>query len=397
MKNIKNVKTLVDKKLKKIRNEISSYRNFDPEKVTEIEVNKFILDNKEVDRIMVVLRATGCSYYKSGYGCSMCAHLNGTTNKPITAKQYIQQWNNVVSGESIDKQYKNGFDLNKYKIICLYNLGSLLNPKEVPVKAVKEIFRSISKLSGVKKIIIESRAEYVKPKILRIIRNEYSGVVEVGLGLESSNMIIRELCHHKNMPDLRVFNKAIKTLHKFNFKVLAYVNQKPVFLTEKEAIDDAIKTSIYAFKKGVDAVSIEPTSLQNHTLTDYLYNLGLYSVPWLWSVREVAKNIYERIGESKLDLRIGGYFDEEILSGSQGSAPGVERNEIFPYKTSGNCSHCSKKVIEDIKKFNKDQKLTTLYKTKGCKHCYSLWKSLINVKDSRSIMTRITDLLENEN
>lgn len=397
MNEFKLAKKLVDKNLKEIRNRVPTERNFDPEKVAEVEVNKFILNNREVDRVMVVLRSTGCSHYITGYGCSMCGHLNGTPDKPVTTNQYIKQWENLISGKSLDKKYRKNFDLNKYRILCLYNLGSLLNPKEISLKAVREIFSSLANFKGIKKVIIESRAEYINPDVLQNIKDVYPGIVEVGMGLESSDYTIRELCHHKNMPDLNVYKEAIKVLHKYNFKVLTYVNQKPVFLTEKEAIDDAVKTSLYAFKHGSDAVSIEPTSLQNHSLTDYLYNLGLYDVPWLWSVREVVKNIYKKLGENKVDLRLGGYFDEEVLSGSQGSSPGSVKNEIFPYKTSGNCSHCSNKVINDIRVFNKNQKLASLYKTKDCPYCYNLWKNLLKVKDSRAITTRIIDSLGNGN
>ena len=102
------------------------------------------------------------------------------------------------------------------------------------------------------------------------------------------------------------------------------------FLTEKEAIDDAIQTAIDCFEMGFDAVSIEPTSLQDFSLANYLYEMGQYRVPWLWSIEEIIEGIYKKIKNKDLDIRIGGYFDEEILSGSQGV--GFEgRNEVFPH------------------------------------------------------------------
>lgn len=383
---------LVSRSLKDIRILVPA-RKFDHNKVAEIEINKFIFEGKVVDRIMVVLRATGCTHYKSKHGCSMCAHYDGTTDRSVTAQEYITQWNNVVNGNSIEEKHRNNFNINNFPILCLYNLGSFLSKKEVPFKAVKEIFLSISKLPGIKKTIIESRAEYVTPEVLEMIRDVHPGLVEVGIGLESSNKTIRELCHHKNMPNLQVFEKSVDTLHKYGFKALAYVNQKPIFLTEKEAIDDAIKTAVYAYKAGVDAVSIEPTSLQNHSLTDHLHNLGLYRVPWLWSVTEVVKGIYKEIGDKKIDLRLGGYFDEEVLSGSQGTAPGADRNEIFPYETSGNCRYCNQRCIDAIKEFNKTLDVNVLSKQEKCPHCYHTWQDAISIKDSRPITQRIIDTL----
>ena len=385
---------LINCHLSVIRKQVAS-RRFDHNRVAEIEINEFIYEGKVVDRIMVVLRATGCAHYLSGNGCSMCAHYDGTTDRPVTKKEYLAQWDSVVSGKAVEEKYQKNFDINNYPIVCLYNLGSLFCPCEVPPKAVKEIFRSINTLTGIKKTIVESRAEYVTQEALKNIREVYSGVVEVGIGLESSNDEVRELCHHKNMPNLKVFENAVNLLHKYDFKALAYVNQKPIFLTEKEAVDDAVKTALYAYKIGADAVSIEPTSLQNHSLTDFLHNINAYRVPWLWSVREVVRGIYKNLpNKKKVDIRIGGYFEEEVLSGSQGVAPGADKNEIFPYETSGNCRHCNNRNIKAIKQFNKTLSLKVLDDQSECPYCYKIWETAMKVKDSRSIPIRIIDTLE---
>jgi radical SAM enzyme (TIGR01210 family) len=384
---------LVGTTLKDIRRLVPA-RGFNPSKVAEIEINEFYFDGRTVPRVMVVLRSTGCEHYGSNYGCSMCAHFDGTTETPVKASNYLEQWESVLDGSAIEDQGSKIFDINNYPILCLYNLGSLLNPKEVPPEAVREIFYTLNGLPGIKKTIIESRAEYVTRESLENIRDVYPGLVEVGVGLESTNYDIRELCHHKNMPDLTVFTQAVDLLHEYGFRALAYVNQKPAFLTEKEAIDDAVTTSLYAFEKNVDAVSIEPTSIQRHSLIDFLYQRGLYRVPWLWSVREVVRGIYEQIGLTKfVDLRLGGYFDETVLSGSQGTAPGVERNEIFPYTTSGNCPKCNPRMIEAIKEFNRTYDPNVLYSQPECKYCYSDWLKDIRVVDKRSIPQRIIDTL----
>ena len=343
---------------------------------------------------MVVLRSTGCQHYANHQGCAMCAHFDGTTETPVKAKEYLQQWQSVVDGSAIEEPEGNDFDINKYPILCLYNLGSLLNPEEVPPEAVREIFRSLNDLPGIKKTIIESRAEYVTPYSLKNIRDVYSGIVEVGMGLESIDHDVRELCHHKNMPDLKDFDQAVALLHDYHFRALSYVNQKPAFLTEKEAVDDAVATSVYALEKGVDAVSIEPTSIQRHSLIDFLNRRELYRVPWLWSVREVVRGIYNHIGEDKkIDLRIGGYFDEKVLSGSQGIAPGVERNEIFPLTTSGNCPECNPRMIEAIKEFNRTYDPNVLYSQPECQRCFSDWLKDMSMVDRRSIPQRIIDTL----
>lgn len=384
-------KEIVENKVKVLRNKTPNVK-FPHDKLAEIEVNKFYFNGKTVDRIMIVLRANGCEHYKEDGGCSMCSHFNGTDRSAnITTEEYIKQWETVITGSALENNNKK-FDLNDYPVVCVYNLGSLLNEKEISLEAVRYIFKSLNTFNGIKKVIIESRAEYVTEDIIKIIRDVYSGIVEVGIGVESTNKIIREICHHKGLEDLKIVINAIEILHKYNFKALGYINFKPIFLTEKEAIDDATSTAIDCFKMGFDAVSIEPTSLQDYSLANYLYQLGQYRVPWLWSIREVVDRIYKKSEEKSLDIRLGGYFDEEVLSGSQGV--GYEkRNEIFPHMTSLNCDKCSEEFIKCIKKFNMTYDINELYKIKECDKCYNIWKGVMNIKDSRNIVQRVKDIL----
>ena len=391
----KEASQLVEGKIKEIRSGTPNLP-FEKTKLAEVEINKFFYEGRTVDRVMIVLRSNGCQHYKTNGGCSMCAHLNGAplTDK-ITHQNYVEQWNSVIDGSFVESAEKS-FNLNDYPVVCVYNLGSLLNPEEISVETVKYIFSSLNEYKGVKKVIIESRAEYVTEDILKAIREEYDGVVEVGIGVESTNFLIRELCHHKAIEDTSIITDAVNALHKFNMKALAYVNFKPIFLTESEAIEDAIKTSVDCFKKfGFDAVSIEPTSLQENSLANYLYNLGLYRVPWLWSLRDIIHGIYNQMNVCKLDIRLGGYFDEEVLSGSQG-AGFSERNEIFPHMTSSNCSYCTNDFVEAIKQFNMTYDVNDLDAVKQCDHCYKLWLDTKKIRDSRSIYERIKDILGGE-
>ena len=323
----------------------------------------------------------------------MCAHLNGSPlYEQITDENYKAQWDTVLDGSFVDGD-KGKFNLNDYPVVCIYNLGSLTNKDEISFNALEYIFKSLNKFDGVKKVIIESRAEYVTEDVISHISNCYSGLVEVGIGVESTNYMVRQLCHHKDIEDEKIFSDAVSVLHKYGMRALAYVNFKPIFLTEQEAIDDAVKTSVDCLKKyGFDAVSIEPTSLQENSLANFMYELGHYRVPWLWSIKDIVHGIYNEIGNEKLDIRIGGYFDEEVLSGSQGTGF-ADRNEIFPHMTSSNCSHCTEDFINAIKKFNMTYDVKCLDDVKECSHCYKLWLATKNIKDSRSIPRRIIDTL----
>ena len=232
----------VENKIKSLRNS-TPLKNFDNNKLAEIEINKFFYEGEIIDRIMVVLRANGCEHYKKTGGCSMCSHFNGTPIHKVTDKNYIAQWNSVLDGTAIEKEnFK--FNLNDYPVLCLYNLGSLFNQNEISLKAIQYIFKSLNNYPNVKKVIVESRAEYVTEESIKNIKDVYSSLVEVGIGVESTNKTVRELCHHKGIEDIQIIKNSVKLLHKYGFKALAYINFKPIFLTEKEAVDDAIKTAI---------------------------------------------------------------------------------------------------------------------------------------------------------
>ena len=390
-KEIDNARLIVENKIKQLRDNTPNVK-FEHNKLAEVEINKFFYEHKTVNRVMIVLRANGCEHYKQDGGCSMCSHFNGTDRSAkITTEEYIEQWQNVVDGIGLSDTK---FDLNDYPVVCVYNLGSLLNENEITTEAVKYIFKSLNQYKGVKKVIIESRAEYVTEKAIKNIADVYDGIVEVGIGVESTNNLIREICHHKGIDDIRKIENAVSILHRYNFKALAYINFKPIFLTESEAIDDAIKTSIDCLNMKFDAISIEPTSLQDYSLANKLYQIGQYRVPWLWSVRDIVKGVYDKVND-KVDLRLGGYFDEEVLSGSQGVGYN-SKNEIFPHMTSLNCDKCSSKFIECIKKFNMTYDINSLYEIEKCDKCYTLWEEVKKIKDSRDIVTRVYDILGNE-
>lgn len=382
---------LVNSKIKKLRLEVP-IKKFNKNKLAEVEINKFYFEGNAVDRIMIVLRANGCEHYKKSGGCSMCSHFNGTMpDDKISDDNYKQQWDSVLDGSCLDNSEKQ-FSLNNFPVVCIYNLGSLLNENEISINAIKYIFSSLNQFKNVKKVIIESRAEYVKPEVLSVIKCHYHGLVEVGIGVESTNSVIRELCHHKGLQNFETVHSAIDNLHEYGFKALAYVNFKPCFLTEQESISDAIKTSVDCFKMGFDAVSIEPTSLQEFSLTNYLNSIGYYRVPWLWSLQPIVKGIYSEIKNANLDIRLGGYFDEEVLSGSQGEGF-AGKNEIFPHETSSNCLHCTPHFVNQIKKFNMTYLVEDLCDIEKCSYCYDIWHSTCQVNDSREITQRIIDVL----
>lgn len=83
---------------------------------------------------------------------------------------------------------------------------------------------------------------------------------------------------------------AAKKLKKYNIKTLTYLTVKPLFLTNKETIDDVVKNLIIV-QNYSDVVSLEPLSIQRGTLVDYLYKNDCYTTPKGWIITEIFKEL----------------------------------------------------------------------------------------------------------
>ena len=65
---------------------------------------------------------------------------------------------------------------------------------------------------------------------------------------------------------------------------------KPPYLSEKESIDDAVKSAIDAAPH-VDKISINPVNVQKNTVVEKLWFRNEWVAPWLWSVVDVLKSV----------------------------------------------------------------------------------------------------------
>lgn len=184
----------------------------------------------------------------------------------------------------------------------LYVGGSFLNPCEVCPTAQSIILRLASILPGISRITLESRAPLVTSQNLTRLCEAVGGRVEleIGIGLESMDNLIRKVCINK--PEgLDDYEYAVHCARQKKIRTLAYVLLKPPFVSENEAIGEAVSTINYALNIGFDAVSVEPVSIQEWSLVEALYLQGLYTPPWLWSVLEVVRRT-AAMGE----IRVGG-------------------------------------------------------------------------------------------
>jgi len=300
-------------------------------KPVAVWIEKERVDEEIANCLTIILRSKGC-YWKR---CLMCGYKRDTSEK-VTLNDLIDQFKFALK------------KLNNAKVVKIFTSGSFFDQNEIPLEFRKFVYTNLTNLN-IRKLIVESRPEFITEEVAEEL-SSLSFDVEVSIGLETSNDYIREYCINKGFK-FEDFKRAAKMLKAWDIKVKAYLLLKPPFLSEKEAIEDALK-SIRDVKGLVDRVSLNPMNIQSGTYVEKLWEMGLYRPPWLWSVVEVLKN-------------------SEIEIISDPVAAGKSRG---PH----NCGRCDKKVESAIRKFSltQDDRILEL----DCK-CLKLWEKVIELED----------------
>lgn len=262
--------------------ENSPHKVFIKDEIASSDIRIGHIDSKPVKRLVIQLRSNGCGWKKSG-GCTMCGFWSETSQmkEKISAEDFVNQFKRVLKK----------FDITQFPILSIYNAGSLLNEEEVPLSALEKMFNIISQLPTIKRVVIESRTEYVdfkKVQRLKSILKEKELVI--ASGLESSNDTIRQLCIHKGIQK-KHFENYIEQANSLGIKTRIYILIKPPFLTEGEAIEDAVSSTKYLYDLDVKDIHYETMTIEEHTLVHTLYEKGYYQLPWLWSIIEISKRV----------------------------------------------------------------------------------------------------------
>jgi radical SAM enzyme (TIGR01210 family) len=315
--------------------------NFSTDKVaaSETGLREEIFGGVNYERAIIYLMSNGCEWaLKSAHGCVMCGHLAKQARRDIAipVDDYLKQF-----GEEFEK-----IDFKRYPILNLYNNGSFINDNEIPPEARRGILKKINKNPYIKMLVLETRPEFVtREKISEIKRLIPDKHVELGVGLEIKDDFYRGICINKGF-SLKRFSEAARIITE-QLHLRTYVLLKPLFLTEREGIEQAIETIEHAFEVGATTVSLEACTIQNYTLMKSLYDRELYSPPWLWSILEVLKGVKT---QGKLIVGLFKFFPQ-------------------PSAVPNNCDQCNEKFMERLVRYNRTLDLKAFSGlTCGCKN-----------------------------
>lgn len=280
--------------------------------------------------IVMIIPTRGCSWALSeAGGCSVCGYINDSSYEHSIPEQRIL--------EEIDHSLRQ-VDSKKPIEFKLYNSGSFFDAKDVPEKLRIKILEKIRNDHRINLLSVESRPEFLinnlevikeTKKILEPIQ------LEIGVGLESSNNTILKDCWNKGF-SIDDYKISVQKIQALNIRLKSYIFIKPPFLTETEAIVDAIKTARDAISIGTDVISFNPCNIQSGTLVNYLYKQDRYQPPWIWSVLFIVNTIRNKFPEIEI-------ICEPTAGGKQ--------------RGTHNCGKCDKAVLGLIDKIINKEKI----------------------------------------
>jgi len=127
-------------------------------------------------------------------------------------------------------------------MVKIFTSGSFLDEQEVPREARDAILKTLADDPRVVKVLVETRPNFVTEenvqKCLKILKNK---PFELAFGLETSSDRIRRDSINKGFT-FRDFIRAAEIARKFGATVKAYLMLKPLFLSERQALEDIVRS-----------------------------------------------------------------------------------------------------------------------------------------------------------
>jgi len=301
--------------------------------------------------LSIVLATSGCSHARSEKGgCTMCSYILDGAGQNVPTEDLIQQFQNALTSLK---------GLMAPISVKVYTSGSFLDPVEVPPEARAEILKAIDEDDRVRQVVLESRPEYMTDETASLVREILGDrEIEIGMGLESADDGIRSLCINKGF-SLSDFETALKTAASHGIGTRAYVLVKPPFLTERDALLDALQTIIAAAELGATTISVNPVNVQKHTLVQRMWSRGHYRPPWLWTVTEILKESRDQVAS---DVNV---VCDPVAAGKP--------------RGTHNCGKCDDAFVKAIRQFSLDQS-TSHFEVLDC-GCKSQWSHVLEHED----------------
>ena len=251
----------ITKELISIINENGFAKPMKPFVNPDVNMPSFFLMRKFIglNDLLIIFHSKRCRY-----SCNYC-NLNSYNS---------YDW---ISTESIIKQFYYVLNEVKHSLhiidsITFSNNGSLLDEDTFPFDAFIEIIKATSKMKSLKKIVIETRFEFLsEDKVEAIINSNKNVNLDFLIGFETLNVEIKETILGKKF-DNDIFNKSLNILSEKGLSVTMYILYKPSpYFSDEQAYEEAKMTfnflqEICKEKKIPLTIRINPIYLSSETI-----------------------------------------------------------------------------------------------------------------------------------
>ncbi|MFH0818784.1 MAG: methyltransferase domain-containing protein [Patescibacteria group bacterium] len=310
-------------------------------------------------RYMIEFRGKkGCEYARCA---NCCFFFEGSTDEEVTAQHIEKQFEYALKHDQLGVQEGEPLkwanpDVNDLYKIDILTPGSFLNDAEMPPVARTIIFEKISKLPFTT-VMIEARLEFINVEEIKrlqsILRPDQK--IQIAIGLESSNDLVREIAISKGYT-WDDFSQKVEVLAGLGVDVQAYSIIKPALLSEAVAIKDSVQTGrdLAVLAESVRnktgnqdfelTLKLEQAFIQEGGFLDFLHQEGEYDVPWTFSTAEIVRLLCAEGIHEKLNIQVGSSNDYPPPSG-------VAHNRKLD---GSSCNDSTLRLNQALQKFNVD-------------------------------------------
>ena len=242
-----------------------------------VREDEILFEGRRLKRMRIVLMTSPCSVAT----CTMCHLPNqaGVTNQPvISAQDLVSQFESAFSNTSIDK----------FQAITVYTNGNFFAESEIPAAVRRHIFERVG-YSRAETLTVESLPQFITREKLEEAKNMLAGKrLITAIGLQSADDMVREVAVNSSCTK-PLFERAVSLLREHGATPLVFLMIKPPFLTESEAIEDALGSIRYISSLGINNSILCPLRIESGTVACQLHEVSGFRPPWLWSVIEILK------------------------------------------------------------------------------------------------------------
>ena len=292
-------------------------------------------ERRAIRSLTVILRTIGCQWRK----CTMCSFWQEAVQ--VTQADVLAQMAYALQN-SPEEEF----------VLKIFTSGSFLDEREISAESRRAIAKMVRERAGLRKLIVETRPEFVTPTKLE----DFAGGTkfELAIGLETADDFIRSTYINKGFT-FAAYQQAAETVLDCDATVKTYLLLKPPWVSEKQAIGDVI-SSAERVSQYSSTISVNLCNIQKNTPLEMLWKRGYYRPPWLWSALEALSAIANR--------------NLVVMSDPVGA--GYRRG---PH----NCGICDRAIITAIKHFNVTQDVRVLTRLDELEcACKDVWHALLN-------------------